>query len=77
LKNRLISFNPLDIPILCGNDGRQNGGRQNGRHCLGPHDCRYKTSITTFLEIQNCRYVGDNATFFVRRYFSFPADICK
>ena len=32
----------------------------DGRNCLGPYDCRYKTSITTFSGLQKYRYVGDS-----------------
>jgi hypothetical protein len=30
----------------------------DGRDLIGSHDCRYKTSITGFSEIQKCMYVG-------------------
>jgi hypothetical protein len=37
---------------------------QNGRHYFGPHDYRYKTNITGFLEFQKFGYVGEINGFF-------------
>jgi hypothetical protein len=55
----------LDIKSGCSIQGRGFRGKNkirlntDGRNRSGPYDCRYKTNIATFSEIQKFGYVGD------------------
>ena len=73
----------MDIKSVRIFQGRGIGGiykirlNTDGRNRTGPHDCRYKTSITGFSGFQNCMYVKATCNFRFKKYFGLSDDICS